>query len=236
MNIDKSSVAEYYNQYSESQIKVGINVRHRNILNIAKINGLKNNHNVLEIGCGIGTVTSLLGKYLTKGRLVSVDISSENVRIAKQFTKKYTNIDILVSDMSDFNHSLIFDFVILPDVLEHIPISQHNNLFSILRKLTHEESVVFINIPNPYSLEYFHEHEPDVLQIIDQPLYTNVLLENIYNNNFYLHSLRTYSLSIKEGDYQAIVIKPYKRINKINKLSKCSSYINEIKSRTCSVI
>ena len=228
---DVKNISRFYDQYSRKQQEVGINIRHRTIIKNAILNGLKREHNVLEIGCGIGTVTSLLAKYLRKGKLVSVDISPENIKIAKEFTKKYDNIDFSVSDMTDFNSSLLFDFVVLPDVLEHIPLAQHNQLFSIIRKHTHDNSVIYINIPNPYSLEYAREYTPELLQIIDQPLYTNILLDNIYKNGFYLHSLMTYSLSIKEGDYQAIVLKPYKKLAKTTKLSKFANYCNEIKSR-----
>jgi trans-aconitate 2-methyltransferase len=228
---DTKSISNFYDQYSRKQKIVGINIRHRTILRNAVMNGLKSDHKVLEIGCGVGTVTSLLAKYLRKGKLVSVDISQENIRLAREFTRKYKNIDFMVSDMADFISPVVFDFVILPDVLEHIPIAQHDALFSTIRRHTNDNSVVYINIPDPYSLEYARDYTPELLQIVDQPLYTNILLDNIYKNGFYLQSLVTYSLSIKEGDYQAIVIKPYRKLNKITRLPKMTNYYNEVKSR-----
>lgn len=60
-----------------------------------------NNSNVLEIGCGIGTVTGLIGKVVTKGKVIAVDISVQSIGVARKNNKGKSNIQFLVSDMSD---------------------------------------------------------------------------------------------------------------------------------------
>jgi len=60
--IDSKQVAEFYDQYSSQQGKIGVNIRHRSILKRLVKLGLSKNSSILEIGCGIGTLTSLLVK------------------------------------------------------------------------------------------------------------------------------------------------------------------------------
>lgn len=206
----KKSVADFYDQFSEKQLKTGINSRHRSILKKLKAAGLKPNHNVLEIGCGVGTLTHLLGGYVTN-KITAADISPESIEVAKKFNKKYSQITYVVSDMSDFTWKDKFDFIVLPDVLEHIPVEQHKNLFKVLRSVMHQDSQICIHIPHPYYIEWVRKNEPSKLQVIDQPLYTNELLNNVYENDLYLHSLLSYSLSKEPEDYQWIILKPQKK-------------------------
>lgn len=138
--------------------------------------------------------------------------------MAQKLNTKYSNISFEVSDMSNFSKEIKFDYVVLPDVLEHIPIENHFSLFKTLKEHTHENSVVHINIPDPHYLRWVHKNNPKELQIIDQPIDADILTANIYPNDFCLYSLQTYSLSIKEGDYQSIILKRRKELKKITPL------------------
>ena len=213
MQPDGKDISKFYDEYSTKQAKVGINIRHRTILKNMKKEGLKNNSSVLEIGCGIGTVTQLLSAYCVKGKILAADISPESIEMAKRLHAKRKNIEFIVSDMSNFTSPTKFNFILLPDVLEHIPVDQHKNLFAKLRAVMHKNSVIVINIPSPHYLIWAKKNIPDQLQIIDQPLNSNELLNNVYANDLYLHSLNTYSLNCEEGDYQSIVLKPNNEIS-----------------------
>jgi len=203
----REQVEDFYNTFKEHQKQLGINIRHRTIFKNLKQAGLKPNMNVLEIGCGIGTVSHLVLKYLTKGKFVGVDISPESIAHAKKFNAAFKNAEFLVNDMSAFNHSLKFDVVVLPDVLEHIPVEQHANLFAVLKAHTHEKSFVLINIPEPNCLDWARKHQPEKLQIIDQSLSMQDLLNNVYPSDFELFSLQPYSLQFTDPDYISIVLK-----------------------------
>jgi len=207
MKESPKDISKFYDEFSSQQSKTGVNIRHKTILRNLKQNGLCNNSNVLEIGCGIGTVTGLIGKVVTKGKVIAVDISVQSIGVARKNNKGKSNIQFLVSDMSDFKSEIKFDVVVLPDVLEHIPVDQHKALFKTIRGNTHDSSFVLINIPNPPYLRWLHRNKPELLQIIDQPLSTDELLNSVYPNDFYVYSLNTYSLAIEEGDYQSIILK-----------------------------
>jgi ubiquinone/menaquinone biosynthesis C-methylase UbiE len=80
----KEEIKNYYdNTFKDYQKKVGINIRHRTIFKNLKKEGLTRQSNVLEIGCGIGSVSHLILKYITEGSFVGLDISSESIKTAQ---------------------------------------------------------------------------------------------------------------------------------------------------------
>ena len=203
----KEQVEEFYNSFKEHQKKLGVNIRHRTIFKNLKKAGLKPESNVLEVGCGIGTVSSLILSYIKSGNFVGVDISKESIELAQKLYANYKNAEFIVNDMSEFTHKLKFDVVVLPDVLEHIPVEQHNNLFKVLSQVTTSDAVVLINIPEPNCLNWARKHHPEKLQIIDQSLSMQDLLNNTYPHGFKLFSMNSYCLQYTEPDYTCVVLK-----------------------------
>jgi len=213
-------IQEFYNNYVSKQQRTGINIRHRLIHKKAKENGLRENSNVLEIGCGIGSYTTLILDTVGKGRIVSTDISDASIEVAKRHFASYPNVSFYATDMSDFRIEMKFDFVILADVLEHIPVENHAALFKTIRNHCHDQSKILINIPHPHWLEWLHIHDPSILQIIDQPVHTNILLNIVYPNGFYLDRFVSYALFHDIMEYQFMVFKikvPFDRVVKFPK-------------------
>jgi len=200
-------VEDFYDSFSKSQVITGVNKRHFSIQAWVIKFGLKKNSRILEIGCGIGTYTELLASYCDKGTIDSYDISEENIKIAKERLSKFTYVNLFKGDVTEESFKKEYDFIILPDVLEHIPIELHNKLFNSLSNSLAKNGVILIHIPNPNYLEWCHTNRPDLLQIIDQPLFTNIIIDNIYKSNLYIHHLESYSIWIDNNDYQIIVLK-----------------------------
>jgi trans-aconitate 2-methyltransferase len=200
-------VAEFYDDYTVHQLKSGINLRHRRIQSWAKKFGLKEHHTILEIGCGIGTVTGLLAEIIKSGKILANDISPKSIEIAKTRLQKFNQIDYMSGDIVELDIKDKFDFIVLPDVLEHIPIELHSKLFSKLKTLVKDSGAIIIHIPAPNCLAWDAEHNPEILQIIDQPIYTNILSQNVYSSGLYIYYLEIYSIW-RMDDYQVIVIKP----------------------------
>jgi trans-aconitate 2-methyltransferase len=200
-NDQSKIVSDFYDKFSRSQVKTGINLRHFYLFNRLKKFGLKRNSSVLEIGCGIGTLTGLIAKYIKRGRMLVTDISPENIAIARRRLEGYPNLVFEVSDMSDFDAGRKFDFIVLADVIEHIPVDAHPGLFETLTRHMHSGSIVFIHVPHPKSIEYFEKNDRSKLQIIDQAIYANVLVSNAERCGMILHKYFAYSLFHKENDY-----------------------------------
>jgi cyclopropane fatty-acyl-phospholipid synthase-like methyltransferase len=127
--------------------------------------------------------------------------------------KKQGNLKFDVSDMSDFNlPGEKFDFFVFPDVLEHIPVTQHARLFENIQRHAHADSVVLIHIPAPRYLEWMIANQPEKLQVIDQPLDTGSLVQTLGASGFYLEKMETYALFFQEKDYQYFVFRANKKV------------------------
>lgn len=209
--MENSEIKKWYNSYTSRQKKVGINERHLSILSKVKAQGLSKDCDVLEIGCGIGTFTKLLKDFITDGNILAIDISDESIKEAKE---KYNakNLNFIAADATSYDFkNKKYDVIVLPDVIEHIPLRYHYDLFKTLSSVLKDNGIIFIHIPNPYFLEWCHENRTDLLQIIDQPIYTKELVRNISDHDLYIHKLETYSIWVKENDYQAITLKKEKK-------------------------
>lgn len=202
-----TSVKEFYDEYSSSQQKTGINKRHRSILSKLRKAGLKPDSSVLEIGCGIGTLSELLAGYLKNGQLLCVDISPKSIEIARQRMKRFSHVDFKVSDMSDFSTDMRFDCVLFPDVLEHIPVEQHAHIFNVCSKLLRPNGFMFIHIPDPIYLDYVRAHKPELLQIIDQSVYATDMAHSMTDTSLFIDKFERYSLFANVPDYNVYVIR-----------------------------
>ncbi|MBP5983327.1 MAG: class I SAM-dependent methyltransferase [Fluviicola sp.] len=220
--IEKEEVKEYYDDFINHQEKIGISTRQRIIAKNVKKVGVKNDANILEIGCGIGTVSKLLIKMIPNGQFVGCDISPKSIAYAKQFNPN-NNAAFIVTDMSDFTHDLKFDLVVFPDVLEHIPVDQHFNLFENVAKVCSSNAKWYINIPEPHALNYSRENNPELLQIIDQSLSMQDLLNNVYPHGFVVESIIPYTIHMSSPNYLKII---FTNNPKVNKLTLRNKFVN----------
>jgi len=229
-------IESFYDSFSHTQEEIGINARNHYIHKWLLKFGLHANHSVLEIGCGIGTQTQLLYNFKKdKGNILAVDISLNNIKKAQQSLKHAGNIEFVYGDIIDLDISKYkFDIIILPDVLEHIPIKSHKKLFEKLKAVIKDTGFILIHIPNPYYLDWCHKNKPELLQIIDQPIYTNFLVENVYPD-FYIYNLKTYSIWVDNHDYQLIVLKPNVK-QEFSIIKKKSSLLKKIKGKLSAIL
>ncbi|MDX1652544.1 MAG: class I SAM-dependent methyltransferase [Brumimicrobium sp.] len=228
--IDKKEVTDFYNNFVDRQKKVGVSVRHRIIYSSLKNIGLKKDSKVLEVGCGIGQVSSLIIPSISSGQYVGTDISPKSIETARR-TNLNKNTQFLVSDMSDFQHELKFDFIVFPDVLEHIPVEEHANLFKNIEKCSHPGTRVLINIPEPNALNWMRKNKPEALQVIDQSLSMQDLLNNVYPAGFQVYSIIPYSIHTNVNNYVSIVLVREAKINELTVQSKLFQLIQNLRVR-----
>lgn len=202
------SVDKFYDDFSDHQMEMGINHRHLSIHRYLERFGLENDHSVLEVGCGIGTVSELVLRSLSpNGDLLGIDISEKSIQIANDSLKKYGNAKFHVHDLCSKEIGNQFDVIIMPDVIEHIPLNLHKKLFQNVGKCLKDSGFVFIHIPDPNYLELSVRNNSPGLQVIDQPIHSHLLAENILNTSLYIHYLESYSIYNQCSDYQAIILR-----------------------------
>lgn len=228
----KNEVIEFYDNYTVRQERIGINKRHYSILKEVVKAGLLKTDIVLEMGCGNGTFSSLIVKYLKNGKLLSLDISPKSIEIAKKRLNKFNNIELIAADVTNYDFkNQKFDVIILPDVLEHIPEELHLNLFKNISCILKPKGFIFIHIPNPFYLEWCRNNTPELLQIIDQPVPTDILVKNISPNGLHIHEMKTYSIWIKDCDYQYFILRKNNYQNFETQITEKVSLIDKIKHK-----
>lgn len=73
---------------------------------------VKSTDTILEIGCGYGRIMKRLLSKVNK--VVGIDVSLENIRLAKEYLKDYENAELFQMDASHMNFEKhIFDVVIV---------------------------------------------------------------------------------------------------------------------------
>ena len=226
---NKNSIALYYDEYSRRQLKVGVNKRHKSIMQLLRRHGLKKHHDVLEIGCGIGTQSGLILDYLQKGSFRGLDISSESVRVAKDRLRKHKHGVFQTADISEWKTSQKFDVVVLPDVLEHIPMKQHNSIFVNLYSLLKDDGFIFIHIPDPVFLDWLRMTKPESLQIIDQSIPIDHFSKLAKQNELYITNFYSYEIWHKPTEYQVIVMRKIQDIRKFSEIRQSISLFAKIK-------
>jgi cyclopropane fatty-acyl-phospholipid synthase-like methyltransferase len=227
----ENTTQKWYNDFSEIMLQRKLNLRHYSIFKDLKKVGLKPYHRVLEIGCGIGQITRLLYEYCGRYRIVATDICDECIKEARKYIKYPADVTFIVTDMIDFDYLMDFDFIVLADVLEHIPVEQHDNLFGCISNLMRDrDSRVYIHIPHPKALDYIRRNNPHDLQIIDQSLDPGKLINTAQDNGLELVSFESYSLFDKHHDYIKIVFKKDNSIV-LHPISKLDIIIKKFKTR-----
>lgn len=157
---------------------------------------------ILEIGCGVGIITKSLQKRA--GRVVAVDISGENIAIARLYANA-KNTEFLVLDVLEEAAALDgfgrFDVVLLADVVEHIPIPRYDDLFAAIEARLAPAGIVIMSHPTPEHQVYLREHQPEIMQVVDERVELDQLLAatklkllsfqymNIWRRNDYVHAV-----------------------------------------------
>lgn len=200
------SAVEFYDNYVTYQVESGINDRiyslYKRLLKI----GIPSHLNVLEIGCGIGRITYLLSKHINKGSIEAMDLSPKSIEYARKNLQQ-TNLSFYASDIFDFSpKNKPYNWILLFDVLEHIPAELHDDLFIKLSSWMKEGSQIMINLPNADYTIYDQKNNPDALQEIDQPIYIEQLISSFSKASLSLDYFETYSVWV-QNDYHFIVVK-----------------------------
>jgi 2-polyprenyl-3-methyl-5-hydroxy-6-metoxy-1,4-benzoquinol methylase len=151
---------------------------------------------VLDIGCGIGMVTSKIAGRARRGHVWGIDLGRENIWYASQ-TIRNRNLTFLEADVvADFEAvrkqlAAKMDVVTMVDVIEHIPARARPDLLVKIRTLCSDDALMILTYPSPQYQEYLREHDPNELQIIDNVVLIEELINEARTAGF---SLKHYSL------------------------------------------
>jgi 2-polyprenyl-3-methyl-5-hydroxy-6-metoxy-1,4-benzoquinol methylase len=103
---------------------------------------------ILDCGCGIGEISSLLGKMGHK--VTGIDIHQPSLQEAMA-RNIYPTVKFLHADAVTFDSSTPFDVIIVSELIEHI--ESPANLLTNIRRLLKEDGILILTLPNGCGLE-----------------------------------------------------------------------------------
>ncbi|OFY88563.1 MAG: hypothetical protein A3K10_16230 [Bacteroidetes bacterium RIFCSPLOWO2_12_FULL_31_6] len=205
-------ISDFYDKYTEQQQRMWHNERHYFLLEQLKKSGLKSNSIILEIGCGVGTMTNLIAPYVKNGKIVSSDISEKSIEFARINNKQFKNLEFIAANSIDFTFpDLNYDFIILFDVMEHIQAENRNDFIHNIAKVMQNNTKLLINVPAPHAHIHAIKNFPEQMQIVEIPVFLTEFSSILSKNELDIKSFFTYDMW-QNDEYQFYTvekIKPY---------------------------
>lgn len=204
--MESKDVIGFYDEFVENQRRIGVNERIHGLYKKLRKAGLKPTSKVLELGCGIGVLTRSVARTVTTGTIEAVDISPASIAYAKASVKR-ANVAFHAHDVVDYRPATTApDFVLLFDIIEHIPMELHATLFKHISSYCGPDTQVLIHIPSPGQVSYDQAHQPELLQVIDQALPLEHLVNVFTKSGLELIHFETYGIWMKD-DYQYFILR-----------------------------
>ena len=112
---------------------------------------------VLDLGCAFGYNSYFLAQPPFNCVVTGIDISPKCIEKAKS---EHPNCHWYCGDITEgFEPDVLsaFDFILLSDVIEHIPLDRHVTVFSKLAEWSKPGAVILASVPNPAIYEQVKE-------------------------------------------------------------------------------
>ena len=206
--MEKNNIADYYDQYVDRQVRAGVNERHFSIRDLVVKNAPQQDIRILEMGCGIGTVTGLLATAYPHGSILAMDMSPASIEHAIATFAKVPNVRFVTGDVVETPISGQFGLIVLPDILEHIPLDLHLKLFKRFTNLLKEGGRVIIHSPDPFYSDWVRTNRPELMQVVDLALHFPQLITTVHDAGLTVLSLERYSIWSDMPDYFSLVLVP----------------------------
>lgn len=119
---------------------------------------MKKNSSVLEIGAGMGAITSELCKKA--GKVTCVELSKQRATAIANRNKDQENLEIIVGNLNDIKFTEKFDYITLIGVLEYAPLYTNSNnpfvdFLSYIKNFLKPDGKLLIAIENKLGMKYF---------------------------------------------------------------------------------
>jgi len=114
--------------------------------------------NILELGCGWGSLTLWMAKQYPKSKITAVsNSSSQRLHILEQAKKrKLKNISVITEDMNNFNPKARYDRIVSVEMIEHM--RNHKKLFKKIASWLKPDGLFFMHI-------FVHKSQPYLFEV-----------------------------------------------------------------------
>ena len=197
-NSDK--IVDYYDSLVNHMIAQKDNPRNQDALKFLR-QWITPEMKVLDLGCGIGVTTECI--HQKGANVVGLDLSAKAIEYARKHSKANYRCGSIFFERFYYK----FDCVVMADVLEHVKLEQHPQLFELLAKITNDQGMLIINLPHPAYMKELRKKYPfgnlKIFQPVDEVVEIEPLLIQLKEAGF---SDVKYSKSVLDNQYYKIVV------------------------------
>lgn len=155
---------------------------------------IKEEMNVLDLGCGTGISTKYIAELGAK--VIGIDLSPKLIQFARK-NSNHQNIKYRVGDITNFNiNKKEFDVICLIDIMEHIPRTRITCLIEKIKRYSHNNTIIYLNIPDARLQFWTREKYPERLQIIDEAYSMTEILNWFNSINFEAIKVGIYGIDL----------------------------------------
>ena len=115
---------------------------------------LEDNLNILELGCGWGSLTCFMGQKFPNSKITAVSNSKDQKKHIESRCKKMnlTNIEVITCDMNNFDIDKKFDRVVSVEMFEHM--RNYGILLKNISKFLKNGGKLFVHIFTHHTMMY----------------------------------------------------------------------------------
>ena len=120
---------------------------------------LEDGMNILELGCGWGSLTCFMASQLPNAKITAVSNSNDQRMYRKQLCEEngHTNVEIITADMSDFKIDKKFDRSVSVEMFEHM--RNYGELMQKISNYLNSDGKLFVHIFSHKYLVYPFEND-----------------------------------------------------------------------------
>ena len=123
--------------------------------------GLFDGQDILELGCGWGSLTLYMAAHFPKSKITAVSNSNDQRQFIEERCRqlKLENISVITADMNDFNAEGLFDRVVSIEMFEHM--RNYEKLLGRVNTWLKKEGKLFVHIFSHQKAAYPFEDKDD---------------------------------------------------------------------------
>jgi len=175
---NKEKIVSYYDDHVKNKLNDYIKFNPRieyawkTIIKYAPKNPIR----ILEVGCGMGSISERMHTFWPNAIVTGIDISTQSIQLAeKLFADDKLNFkeSILTADTFDEE----FDLIVFMDVYEHIAVEDRDDVHAALLKILRNKGRIVLSVPTPHNLKWSLINKPETMQPVDEHISFDVIAQ-----------------------------------------------------------
>jgi cyclopropane-fatty-acyl-phospholipid synthase len=119
--------------------------------------GIEDGQDILELGCGWGSLTLFMARQFPGSRITAVSNSAPQRRFIESHAP--ANVQVITADMNDFDTESLFDRIVSVEMFEHM--RNYRELLGRIRKWMRADARLFVHVFCHRKFAYPYETDGD---------------------------------------------------------------------------